>query len=107
MVTRGKKINIDPSLIPHTRDENRIAKEKNILQIQKAKDDVEAEKNRKATTAYQHIAQVEDARVLEEAQRHSLRPDIDLEHDLPVKPRPVPRPVPKVRENPGTSQGFS
>lgn len=97
MKTRGKKVNIDPSLIPHTREELREVKQKKESDIQAAKDKQEAEKTRKATTAQSHIAQVEDAHALEQAKRQSLRPDLDLEKNRPQKPQPIP----KLRKNPG------
>lgn len=101
MTTRGKKTNIDPSLIPHTRAELRDAKKIKELHIKNTKDQQEAEKIRKATTAQRHIAQVEDERFLEQANRQSLRPDLDLEQTLPPKSRSAPKAQGTTKAGPG------
>lgn len=75
-VTRGKKVNIDPSLLPRTREERKSEKNEKITKAQVAKEAFDAEQTQKAEKAKQKIALVEDKRALEQAEHQSLRPDL-------------------------------
>ncbi|KAJ3782942.1 hypothetical protein GGU10DRAFT_406573 [Lentinula aff. detonsa] len=82
-VTRGKKVNIDPSLLPRTREERKSEKNEKITKAQVAKEAFDAEQSQKAAKAKQKIALVEDKRALEQAERQSLRPDLIYQGHLP------------------------
>ncbi|KAJ3780342.1 hypothetical protein GGU10DRAFT_151687 [Lentinula aff. detonsa] len=82
-VTRGKKVNIDPSLLPRTREERKSEKNEKITKAQVAKEAFDAEQSQKAAKAKQKIALVEDKRALEQAEHQSLRPDLIYQGHLP------------------------
>ncbi|KAJ3728049.1 hypothetical protein DFJ43DRAFT_1156851 [Lentinula guzmanii] len=75
-VTRGKKVDIDPSLIPRTRIERKDTRDKKAAIIQNAKAAADKELAEKEAQAKSAIALIEDQRALDQAQRQSLRPDL-------------------------------
>ncbi|KAE9393914.1 hypothetical protein BT96DRAFT_999005 [Gymnopus androsaceus JB14] len=101
MTTRGKRVILDPSLLPRTLKERKTARDEKASKAQAAKDAAESEQKGKALHATHDIARVEDERSLEKVKRQSLRPDLDLKKKLPLSAPKAPKPPPEQRKSTG------